>query len=166
MTRRVILLASVLVVLIAAVQLPAAEAAKRTFVAHLGGSSENPPNDSLGQGQAILHLSKDGDSLDYRLIVANIDGVTQAHIHCGGPDDNGPVVAFLFGPVTEGVTVNGTLATGTITNADVIPRPDSAACPGGVANFDEMVEKIIEGEAYVNVHTLALPAGEIRGQTH
>jgi hypothetical protein len=98
------------------------------------------------------------------LIVANIEGVTQSHIHCGAEGVNGPVVAFLFGPVLGGLDANGVLAQGALTNANTIPRPDSAQCPGGVANFDELIAKIRSGEAYVNVHTLANPGGEIRGQ--
>jgi hypothetical protein len=74
------------------------------------------------------------------------------------------VVAFLFGPVLGGLDANGVLAQGALTNANTIPRPDSAQCPGGVANFDELIAKIRSGEAYVNVHTLANPGGEIRGQ--
>jgi hypothetical protein len=74
------------------------------------------------------------------------------------------VVAFLFPFDAAGVTLNGTLVEGTITADDIIPRPDSPACPGGVATFEDLLAKIRSGDAYVNVHTLAFPAGEIRGQ--
>jgi hypothetical protein len=133
----------------------------RNYTASLKGRNEVPAVDTNAQGQAIFHLSKDGAELSYKLIVANIDNVTQAHIHCGAPGVNGPVVAFLFGFVAEGVTTNGVLAEGTITA--VIPRPDSPACPGGVADFDDLLEKLNSGGAYVNVHTLEWPGGEIRG---
>jgi hypothetical protein len=136
----------------------------RNFRAHLAGRNEVPAVDTKATGQAIFQLSKDGDSLRYKLIVANISGVTQAHIHCGADDVNGPVVAFLFGLEPSGVDVNGILSQGTITDADVIPRPDSPQCPGGIANFDELVAKIRAGETYTNVHTVAFPPGEIRGQ--
>jgi hypothetical protein len=46
----------------------------------------------------------------------------------------------------------------------VIDRPDSAACPGGVSGLDDLLDKIQSGDAYVNVHTVAYQAGEIRGQ--
>ncbi len=134
------------------------------FVAVLAARNENPASDSAGRGVATFKLSADGTAMDYRLIVANIEGVTQSHIHCGGPDDNGPVVAFLFGFNAAGVTVNGTLAEGTITAANVIPRAPSAACPDGIANFEELIAAMQSGGAYVNVHTIALPPGEIRGQ--
>lgn len=133
------------------------------FVAALSAREEVPSNDSKGRGVATFRLSGDGTALAFRLIVANIEDVTQAHIHCGGPGVNGPVVAFLFGFDPDGVTVNGTLSQGTITAADVIARPDSAACPGGIADFAELIEAMQLGRAYVNVHTVALPPGEIRG---
>src|ERR671919_160322 len=92
------------------------------FVTHLSGDEEVPPVDTRAQGQAIFHLSKDGTSFAYMLIVANIENVTQAHIHCGAEGVNGPIVVFLFPFTPTGVTANGVLSEGTITNADVIPR--------------------------------------------
>lgn len=73
-------------------------------------------------------------------------------------------MAFLFGFVSGGVTINGTLAKGTITASDVIARDDLQACPGGIADLNELIEKMMAGETYVNVHTVTHPAGEIRGQ--
>lgn len=129
---------------------------------HSQGDTEVPATASQGQAQAIFHMSKDGTSLDFKLIASNIADVTQSHIHCGTPGVNGPIVVFLygFGPI---VSPNGVLNEGTITNANVIPRPASAACPGGVANLDDVIEKMNNDGAYVNVHTVAIPAGEIRG---
>lgn len=37
--------------------------------------------ETLGQGQAILQFSKDGMQLTYKLITANIENITMAHIH-------------------------------------------------------------------------------------
>lgn len=138
-------------------------AAKSTYFASLHGRYEIPPNDSKGAGVATFDIADDWSSIDFRLVATNIDGVTQAHIHCGTPDVNGPVVVFLYGFNAEGVSPTGILSEGTITNANVIPRPDSAACPGGVADLADVIEKIQNGGAYANVHTIVLPAGEIRG---
>jgi hypothetical protein len=132
------------------------------FVAPLSGDEEVPPVDTNATGLARFQLH-DEDALDFMVIVANIDNITQAHIHCGAEGVNGPVVVFLFG-LGPGVTVNGILSEGTITAGDVIPRLDSAMCPGGVANFDELITKMRSGETYTNVHTSANPGGEIRGQ--
>jgi hypothetical protein len=51
--------------------------------------------------------------------------------------------------------------TGTITAAQVIgPVPQGITA----GEFDELLEAIRAGVAYVNVHTSTFPAGEIRGQ--
>ncbi len=136
----------------------------RNFVAHLAGRNEVPAVDTLAQGQVILHVKGNDSALTYKLIASNIDGVTQAHIHCGTEGVNGPVVAFLYGFNAAGTSSNGVLSQGTITNANIIARPSSAACPGGVANLGDLLAKIRSGGAYVNVHTLVYPGGEIRGQ--
>jgi hypothetical protein len=158
------LIPALLIALLATVGTAAAHN-NRNFVAHLSGDEEVPPVATLAQGQAIFHLSKDGSQLEFKLIVANIENVTQAHIHCGAVGVNGPVVAFLYGlgPV---VSPDGILSEGTVTGANVIPRPPSAACPGGVANFDDLIAKIQTGGAYANVHTTDHPGGEVRGQIH
>jgi hypothetical protein len=133
-----------------------------TFIAHLSGANEVPAVETDGQGVAIVRVS--GESIRYQLISNHLVAATQAHIHCGAEGVNGPVVAFLFGFVADGVTSNGLLASGTIEAGDVIAVPDNEACPGGVADFDELLAKIAAGETYVNVHTVANPGGEIRGQ--
>jgi len=142
--------------------------AGKNFRAHLDGSGEVPAVETQAQGQTTIKISKDETSLHFKLIAANIENITQAHIHCGSADVNGPVVVFLF-PDSPPATLidgrfDGVLADGERTGANVIPRPDSDACPGGVANFDELLSKIRNGEAYVNVHTSQNPPGEIRGQ--
>lgn len=136
---------------------------QRNFRASLSGDNEVPAVDSNGAGVALFKLNESGDALAFKLNVANLEGIVQAHIHCGSPGVNGPVVAFLFGPADPAVTANGTLSEGVVTAADVIPRPDSPECPGGVADFDDLIEKMRTGEAYANVHTLANAGGEIRG---
>jgi hypothetical protein len=152
-----------LLILTLALASTAAAGSSRNFRAHLAGRNEVPPVETNGQGQAIFELSKDGGSLSFRLIAANIVDVTQAHIHCGAADFNGPVVVFLygFGPT---VSPDGVLSEGVITQSNVIARPDSPACPGGVADFDELIAKMRSGNAYANVHTVDFPGGEIRGQ--
>jgi CHRD domain len=139
------------------------------FVAHLSGDEEVPARDTLARGQAIFHLSKDGTSLAYMLIVANIENVVAAHIHVGAVGVNGPVVAFLFGPAAPGGgRVDGVLAQGTITAANLVG-------PLTGASLEDLIEEIQVGNTYANVHTndgIAptntgpgdFPSGEIRGQ--
>jgi len=163
MARRLALRLGLALIVLAVVAGPAL-AAQLRFTASLKGANERPaPVDTNAAGLARFWLNPDETEIHYMLIVANIDGVTQAHIHCGTPGVAGPVVAFLYGFNAVGVTVNGVLAEGVITQANVIARPDSAACPGGVSTLADIVAKMRSGGAYANVHTHAFPAGEMRG---
>jgi hypothetical protein len=128
---------------------------------HLRGRDEVPPVVTHGQGQAKFKIAEDGSSIAFKLNVSNVQDVTQAHIHCGAEGVNGPVVVFLYG-LGPTVSPHGVLSEGIITS--VIVRPDSPACPGGVATLADLIAKLESGNAYVNVHTVANPPGEIRGQ--
>jgi hypothetical protein len=147
-------------------------AADSTYNAHLKGENERPdPRDTRAAGNAVFHLSDDGTTLEYRLMVANIDNVVAAHIHLGGVDAAGPVVAFLYGQVTVppgGGRVQGVIVEGEITAADLIG-------PLTGQPLSALVAAIEAGNAYVNVHTNDgvgavntgpgdFPGGEIRGQ--
>lgn len=146
----------------------AAPGTNRNFTTHLSGDEEVPPRDTRAQGQAIFHLSKDGTELHYKLIVANIENVFAAHIHCGTVGVNGPVGVTLFVGAPGGGRVDGVLAQGTVT------APDSGnGC--GWADLADVVDAMRSGNTYVNVHTNDgvpptntgpgdFPGGEIRGQ--
>lgn len=129
-----------------------------TFHAILEGEEEVPPVDSDAKGAAIFRTSNDGTELNYRLIVANIEDVTAAHIHLAPRGENGDIVAFLFDPEepTEGRT-NGVLAEGTITSADLVGPLEGST-------LSELIDEMEAGNTYVNVHTVDHPSGEIRGQ--
>jgi len=91
---------------------------------------------------------------------AHIENAQQAHIHLGARGQNGPIVAFLLPFDAAGVDFEegDEIAEGKLTDADVIERP---GFDGTVA---ALVERMRQGRAYVNLHTTAFPAGEIRGQ--
>ena len=142
----------------------ASPAVPRTFVTSLSGAEEVPANDSLARGAAVFKLSADGSELSYRLIVANIDDVTQAHIHLAPAGSNGGVVLWLYpsGPPSQLIPgrTDGILATGTVTGANLV---------GTLAGqpLSALIEHIDNANAYVNVHTAppdGFPGGEIRGQ--
>lgn len=130
------------------------------FNATQSGAEEVPPVETRGRGTATFTLSSDGSELSYKLTTAGVAGITQSHIHLGVMGTNGPVAVFLFGLVPEGVTSNGVLAEGVITEEDLIARPDI----GFGATMAELVAAMRTGGAYVNIHTLAWPGGEVRGQ--
>ncbi len=130
--------------------------------AHLTGDQEAPvPVETNATGQAIFKLSKDGTELHYKLIVANIENVHMAHIHMAPVGVSGGVVAWLYPdgppPVMIPGRFSGVLAEGTLTTEDLV---------GALADYTlaDLVEKMLAGETYVNVHTMQYPGGEIRGQ--
>jgi CHRD domain len=140
---------------------PLAGAQTTTFHATLSGKNQNPPIDVPGHGTATFTLSSDGKSLTYRLRVTDVDSVSMAHIHIAPQGQEGPVAAWLYpskppAVVKEG-KFTGVLATGTLTDA-------SLAGPLQGKTIADLITEIKGGTAYVNVHTTAHPAGEIRGQ--
>ena len=128
---------------------------------HMTGAEETPPRPSLAQGQLILRLEAGGTALSYKLQVANILDVTQAHIHLAPPGVPGPVIAWLYPAAPPAVHIPGTfqgvLEEGVITDAGVV----GPLAGQGVA---ALVATIRDGNAYANVHTVQCPPGEIRGQ--
>jgi hypothetical protein len=143
----------VAVVLGAALILASPALANDNFAAPMAGDEEVPAVDTRATGVATFKLRDEG--LAFKVNVANIDDVTAAHIHCGSVGVNGAVGVTLFsgGPID----VNGTLAEGVIT----APDPGNGC---GWADLDAVVAALEGGDTYVNVHTMAHPSGEIRGQ--
>jgi hypothetical protein len=141
----------------------------RNAAVPLSGDEEVPARPTRARGTAIFHMSKDGQSLHYKLIVANIENVVQSHIHVGAAGTNGPIAVFLYGLVASGGgRVDGVLAEGTITEDDFIG-------PLAGADMEDLVEAMLAGLTYVNVHTNDgvgdpnsgpgdFPGGEVRGQ--
>lgn len=154
----------ILPMLIALLLVPAlagAQPAGQSFTAHLSGGEEVPPVSTDATGQAVFQVSKDGTSISYRLIVANIENVTQSHIHLAPVGANGGVVVWLYPSAPPAQLIpgrtDGILATGTITGANLV---------GALAGqpLSMLLEHMRDGNAYVNVHTSQFPGGEIRGQ--
>ncbi len=130
------------------------------FGAELTGAEEVPA--VMSAGSAIAHIEREANgTLSYSLWATGpIVGATQAHIHLGAYQQNGAVVAFLFGfnPAGQNFQAGDLIASGTIADANVIARP------GFDPSVENLVQRIRQGRAYVNLHTLAHPPGEIRGQ--
>lgn len=135
--------------------------AGHNFGTHLRGGEEVPANSSRAQGQAVFTLSADGLSLSYTLVVANIVDVTQAHIHMAPVGSNGGVVAWLYPSAPPSLLIpgrsQGILGQGVITAANLV---------GALAGqtLQDLLAAIAAGNTYVNVHTVQLAPGEIRGQ--
>jgi hypothetical protein len=142
------------------ISLPAG-AQRASYTVFLSGSEAVPPVSTKGLGIAVLEVAPDRSALQYRLIVGNLVGITMAHIHVAPPGQAGPIVAWLF-PSSPPPTLipgrfHGTLASGTI-------RAENLTGPLAGRPLSALLEAIERGNAYVNVHTQANPAGEIRAQ--
>lgn len=133
------------------------------FGTPLSGAEEVPVRETNARGNATFQLSADGQSMTYKLIVANIENVVAAHIHIGPEGVNGPVVQWLY-PSTSppGAPAGGGRMDGVIAEGTFVPTP-------------VLLTAMQTGNAYVNVHTNDgvpptntgpgdFPGGEVRGQ--
>ncbi len=112
----------------------------------MAGDQETPPNDSGASGE--IGIARAGDAgVCLTAVLNDLTGpITVAHIHDGGFGESGPpVVPFTLGLVDllPGVRL------GCVTGIDPAVIDDVFADPAAY---------------YVNIHTDANPAGEIRGQ--
>lgn len=161
----------ILVMLVLATALPAfASDTPRHYSAILVGAEEVPSVETAAIGKVALKVSRDGESIRFRLAAFNIHNPFAAHIHMAPAGTNGPVVALLFsGPVGSGLH-NGVLSTGVITAANLTG-------PLAGQPLSALIDLIESGGAYVNVHTNDgidptntgagdMASGEIRGQLH
>ena len=110
-----------------------------------------------------------GQSVDYRLTVQDIDNASEGDIHLGTEGANGPLVVKLFhAEAPKKGRFSGVLAQGRFSAADLVG-------PMRGAPLSDLLEMFAEGNAYVNVHTSDgtdppnsgpgdYRLGEIRGQ--
>jgi hypothetical protein len=136
------------------------------FEADLSGAQEVtvPPGGVVTDTTAEIKVTFDDalTEVEVDLKIKNGIGITRAHFHCGRAGMNGPIAFGLFDPGPLSFDDEG--AEGTLTNVDfsgadcvpVIGRP--------VNNIAALAFAMRDGLIYVNVHTLANPAGEVRGQ--
>jgi hypothetical protein len=116
--------------------------ANTTLVSIANGTKEIPPIPGVGSGTATFTINP-GNTITYSGTFSGLTGpITMSHIHDGGPTVTGG--AILVGlTVTTPTTIGGTSGPVSLTT----------------------LAKIRASLAYLNVHTAANPAGEIRGQT-
>lgn len=133
--------------------------------AALNGYAEVPALSTSASGDFQAQIGS--GSISYTLSYNGIDsGVLFAHIHLGRPGTNGGVSAFLCSnsPAPTPVPAcpsNGGTVSGVIEPGDVIGPAGQGITAG---EFDELVEAIMAGATYVNVHSNTFPSGEVRGQ--
>lgn len=111
-----------------------------TFLAALRGAQEVPPTTSTALGSGAVLIDPASRQMTAAITTSGIAG-TSAHIHEAPPGANGPVVI----PLGEAVAGSGVWATrATLT--------------------EDQYNALKAGNMYFNVHSAALPGGEIRGQ--
>jgi hypothetical protein len=129
---------------------------EQEFDVLLAGSFEVPPVNTSGSGFAELGVVDGGNTVEYKVIVVNMNNVTQAHIHLGNSSQAGPIVASLFNASTPTGPIIGDLTEGNITSADLMGPLQGKL-------LSDLITLMQNGTAYVNVHTGQNPEGEIRG---
>jgi hypothetical protein len=125
--------------------------------AALTGGEETPPvlTGALGTADVVVDVTR--KSVTVVLNLFNLPNATTAgHIHVGPRGIAGPVVLDFTFP--RDLTGDQAL-TFVVTSRDFIPRPTV-----GIATIDDAIQAIVGGNAYINVHSTAFPAGEVRGQ--
>src|SRR5260370_28408856 len=111
------------------------------MTATLDGKSEVPANASAGTGTADIDYDAATKKLTWKLTYSGLSGpATAAHFH-------GPAEADK----NAGVAV-------------AIPNATSSPAEGSAILTDAQAADLTAGKYYVNIHTAANPAGEIRGQ--
>jgi hypothetical protein len=139
---------------------------------NLSGYEETPSTiNSAGSAEFRATISKDGTAIMYQETYRDLSSpVTQSHIHFGRPGLTGGVVLFLCTNLANAPASVPTpqlcppfpaTISGTLTAADVVPLP-SQGIDAGATGFAEMLNAIRAGAAYVNVHTMLHPSGEVR----
>lgn len=124
---------------IAALSSPAS-AAMVNFKADLKASSEVPPTDSKGTGMVTATYDTSSKTLTWKGSYAGLTGpATAAHFHGPAPAGKNAGVAI---PIS----------------------PNASPFEGSATLTDKQAQELMSGEWYVNIHTAANKAGEIRGQ--
>jgi hypothetical protein len=161
MKRKLLSLSFLLFLVLGIGAAPILAGSNRNFSTHLSGSNEVPPVETLAQGQAIFMLSKDGETLYYKLIAANIENVHMSHIHLAAEGVNGPIVVWLYPSAPRMVLIpgrfNGVLAQTFITAANLVG-------PLAGQPLSALIAEMEAGNTYVNIHNNQYAGGEIRGQ--
>jgi hypothetical protein len=140
----------------------------RRVSAALEPEQEVPAVSSPAAGEFSAEIDDDGEAVDYVLSYGGLQAnVLMSHIHLAQPNVNGSIMVWLCGTAanpgpagTQQCPQSGTIS-GTIRPANV-----GAIATQGIAagEFAEFVAAMRKGLAYVNVHTVQSPGGEIRGQ--
>jgi hypothetical protein len=142
-----------------------------SFTATLNAQGQVPPGSSTATGSATFNF--DGNStVQYTINVTDLAGATSARIHSGSQGETGQARVELTlaegvggsgGDGTGGDGTGGTGDPGTAFSGELARSSFTEADVQGIS-FDDLIEEMREGRAYVVVNTSGSPTGEIRGQ--
>lgn len=119
--------------------------------AFLSGRQEVPSVATAEAGDGVVAISHDQNRIIVDASFTGLADSTAAHIHLGGPGENGPILFTLAGaPYMSPLQAM-------LTEADLSAQP-------GVADMRDAIAALISGRAYFNLHTMTNPGGELRGQ--
>lgn len=152
------LAACIAVAALSMISTPAAAQTVR-MTATLSGGEETPaPGVATGaSGTAAITIDVPNQEMTVTLTVFNLPSPTSAaHIHVSPRGLSGPVVIDF--PLPTGRTGDLTISF-RAGRSSFRPRPEI-----GIGTIEDAIQAMLTGNAYVNVHTVANGAGEIRGQ--
>lgn len=139
------------------------------FTTTLTGAQEVPPTGSPGIGSALVSIDTVTNLMTVNVAFAGlVSPTTVAHIHCcagvGGTASPATTVPTFPGFPT-GVTTGVYLQTFDLTLASSFNPAFIAASGGTVAGARAaFITGLLNVQAYMNIHTVQFPNGEIRGQ--
>ncbi len=129
------------------------------FKAELSGDQEVPSPVNIGtHGEGKFIVNADG-TMDFELELEDAENalaVVGAHIHCAPAGVNGGIVVWLAGAPTPGFDGHLELK-GTLSDASIV----NDACGDTIT---ALVDSMMNGQTYVNVHSADFPGGAVRGQ--
>jgi predicted outer membrane repeat protein len=121
------------------------------FTAALDGTQQVPPTGSPATGSASVLLGADQTALTFSTTFANLQDIpTAIHLHNAPAGQNGPVATDADGA-----------------NIELGNLPQATTGTAGPQTFTvnaDFVTQLLQSNIYANVHTVAFPDGEIRGQ--
>lgn len=125
------------------------------FAATLTGAAERPAVTTTATGTSTVTINDANSTITFNVSVTNLLSPIMAHIHVGSTSQDNPAFALsLLATAPPTGVFTGVLAAGTAAGSTVV----------GGETFATLAAHIRSGNAYINVHTVAHPGGELRGQ--
>lgn len=114
------------------------------FISYMTSGQENPPVGVGATGSGAVSVNATGTQALVSMSWAGLTGTTTAaHVHSGRSGVNGPIIC----------------------NFSLVGQPTSGTMTDFLCTFSPaQITALRQGQLYLNVHTVANPGGEVRGQ--